>query len=193
MSTKQSAKPAEQVNADVPQSESPKKSAPLALPAPPAEKDARILDVNEGNVIKLDELGPMVINSDGVSLFYFSFDTSLAPKVRLAHTICGADRLPHFKLEGDVEDGTGSDRTLVGEEEESRADSEAASGRGRLGGSCNSGRRWRGVTWMSDHLQPATGLRSNEPAMIPVGDKPSSDRMIASIASAANLSERRVL
>lgn len=38
---------------------------PLALPAIPSEDEAKKLDVNSGNAVKLDQLGPMVVNSDG--------------------------------------------------------------------------------------------------------------------------------
>lgn len=38
---------------------------PLALPAIPTEEEAKKLDVNSGNAVKLDQLGPMVVNSDG--------------------------------------------------------------------------------------------------------------------------------
>ncbi len=38
----------------------------LALPPIPTEEERRILDVTEGNKVALDELGPMIINSDGV-------------------------------------------------------------------------------------------------------------------------------
>ena len=49
---------------------------PLAIENPPAQEQqqeteqevkVRTLDVGEGNVVKLDALGPMIINSDGVS------------------------------------------------------------------------------------------------------------------------------
>ncbi len=43
------------------------KHVPLALPPIPTEEERHILDVTEGNKVKLDELGPMIINSDGVS------------------------------------------------------------------------------------------------------------------------------
>jgi len=32
------------------------------------EEEVHVLDVGEGNVVKLDKLGPMIINSDGVSV-----------------------------------------------------------------------------------------------------------------------------
>lgn len=38
---------------------------PLALPAPPEEK-TRTLNVQEENTVTLDELGPLIVNSDGV-------------------------------------------------------------------------------------------------------------------------------
>ncbi|KAF1948648.1 hypothetical protein CC80DRAFT_356937, partial [Byssothecium circinans] len=38
---------------------------PLPLPAPPAEADAIQLDVGSGEGVKLDHLGPMVVNRDG--------------------------------------------------------------------------------------------------------------------------------
>lgn len=41
---------------------------PLALPAAPTEEEAQKLDVNANgnpNVVKLDHLGPMVVNTDG--------------------------------------------------------------------------------------------------------------------------------
>ncbi|KAJ9103030.1 hypothetical protein QFC20_004839 [Naganishia adeliensis] len=37
---------------------------PLALPAPPEEK-TRTLNVQEENTVTLDELGPLIVNSDG--------------------------------------------------------------------------------------------------------------------------------
>jgi hypothetical protein len=36
------------------------------------EDEVHTMDVGEGNVVKLDKLGPMIINSDGVG--YFSFN-----------------------------------------------------------------------------------------------------------------------
>jgi len=57
--------------------------APLAITDKPAnpqaedgkeeEEEVHVLDVGEGNVVKLDKLGPMIINSDGVSI------TSMVP------------------------------------------------------------------------------------------------------------------
>jgi hypothetical protein len=38
----------------------------LALPPIPTAEERHILDVTEGNKVKLDELGPMIINTDGV-------------------------------------------------------------------------------------------------------------------------------
>ncbi|KAF1344550.1 hypothetical protein BDV97DRAFT_372944 [Delphinella strobiligena] len=38
---------------------------PLGLPAIPTEEEAKKLDVNSGNSVKLDQLGPMVVNTDG--------------------------------------------------------------------------------------------------------------------------------
>ncbi|KAI5451887.1 hypothetical protein NCC49_001189 [Naganishia albida] len=37
---------------------------PLALPPPPEEK-TRTLNVQEGNSVAIDELGPLIVNSDG--------------------------------------------------------------------------------------------------------------------------------
>lgn len=39
--------------------------APLPLPEPPSGSDAQELDVSSGQAIKLDHLGPMVVNRDG--------------------------------------------------------------------------------------------------------------------------------
>lgn len=40
---------------------------PLALPPPPAESDAQKLDISSAaTTLKFDDLGPMVVNSDGV-------------------------------------------------------------------------------------------------------------------------------
>lgn len=40
--------------------------APLALPPPPAESDAQKLDISSAaTTLKFDDLGPMVVNSDG--------------------------------------------------------------------------------------------------------------------------------
>jgi hypothetical protein len=33
----------------------------------PSEPETKVLDLGEGNIVKLDNLGPMIINSDGVS------------------------------------------------------------------------------------------------------------------------------
>lgn len=45
---------------------------PLALPAPPSAQEeqgkTRTLNVQEENSVALDELGPLIVNSDGVSL-----------------------------------------------------------------------------------------------------------------------------
>lgn len=38
---------------------------PLPLPEPPADTKAVELDVSTGNAVKLDHLGPMVVNRDG--------------------------------------------------------------------------------------------------------------------------------
>lgn len=38
---------------------------PLSLPEPPADSKAIELDVSTGNAVKLDHLGPMVVNRDG--------------------------------------------------------------------------------------------------------------------------------
>jgi hypothetical protein len=43
-------------------------ATPLALPAPPEEK-TRTLNVQEENTVTLDELGPLIVNSDGVRPF----------------------------------------------------------------------------------------------------------------------------
>ena len=50
------------------------KSQPLAIESgkanegkQPGDGEVKTLDVGEGNVVKLDHLGPMIINSDGVS------------------------------------------------------------------------------------------------------------------------------
>ncbi|KAJ9106008.1 hypothetical protein QFC19_003344 [Naganishia cerealis] len=42
-------------------------TGPLALPAPPSEDDnkTRTLNVQEENKVALDELGPLIVNSDG--------------------------------------------------------------------------------------------------------------------------------
>ena len=44
---------------------------PLALPAPPSAQEeqgkTRTLNVQEENSVALDELGPLIVNSDGVS------------------------------------------------------------------------------------------------------------------------------
>lgn len=46
------------------------------------EEQVQTLDVGGGNVVKLDKLGPMIINSDGVS------DTDLVgPEVRMSRGI----------------------------------------------------------------------------------------------------------
>lgn len=49
--------------------ESEPSSTPLALPAPSDVTDAQRFDLNAGQMaaLKLDNLGPMVVNSDGVS------------------------------------------------------------------------------------------------------------------------------
>lgn len=38
---------------------------PLPLPEPPTDSKAVELDVSTGNAVKLDHLGPMVVNRDG--------------------------------------------------------------------------------------------------------------------------------
>jgi guanyl-specific ribonuclease Sa len=38
---------------------------PLPLPEPPKETDTQQLDVSSGQGLKLDKLGPMVVNRDG--------------------------------------------------------------------------------------------------------------------------------
>lgn len=38
---------------------------PLPLPAPPAKSDVKELDVSSGQGVKLDHLGPMIVNRDG--------------------------------------------------------------------------------------------------------------------------------
>jgi hypothetical protein len=38
---------------------------PLSLPEPPAASEAIKLDVSTGSAVKLDHLGPMVVNRDG--------------------------------------------------------------------------------------------------------------------------------
>ena len=45
------------------------KRQPLAIEYnnPNTEEEVQTLDLGEGNVIKLDKLGPMIINNDGVS------------------------------------------------------------------------------------------------------------------------------
>ncbi|KAK7185858.1 hypothetical protein DPSP01_004236 [Paraphaeosphaeria sporulosa] len=40
-------------------------SQPLPLPEPPADSKAVELDVSTGTAVKLDHLGPMVVNRDG--------------------------------------------------------------------------------------------------------------------------------
>ncbi|KAF2281385.1 uncharacterized protein EI97DRAFT_429432 [Westerdykella ornata] len=40
-------------------------SQPLPLPEPPKDTDATTLDVSTGQSVKLDKLGPMVVNRDG--------------------------------------------------------------------------------------------------------------------------------
>lgn len=41
---------------------------PLALPAPASSDTSIHIDVNESSKMKLDALGPLVVNSDGVCL-----------------------------------------------------------------------------------------------------------------------------
>ena len=42
---------------------------PLSLPPPPdADSDVKKVDATAGESIKFDELGPLVVNSDGVSI-----------------------------------------------------------------------------------------------------------------------------
>lgn len=58
-----------------PQAEDPAAAQPLALPAPPAEEQqqrTRTLNVQEENTVTLDELGPLIVNSDGVSSSFLS-------------------------------------------------------------------------------------------------------------------------
>jgi hypothetical protein len=47
------------------QSDSETPNQPLPLPEPPAESSAPTLDVSTGEGVKLDHLGPMVVNRDG--------------------------------------------------------------------------------------------------------------------------------
>ena len=41
--------------------------APKTSPEPAQAEDVQTLDVGGGDVVKLDRLGPMIINTDGVS------------------------------------------------------------------------------------------------------------------------------
>ena len=46
--------------------------AEIPTAAEQPEEEVHVLDVGEGNVVKLDKLGPMIINSDGVSGVWLS-------------------------------------------------------------------------------------------------------------------------
>ncbi|KAF2197119.1 hypothetical protein GQ43DRAFT_444513 [Delitschia confertaspora ATCC 74209] len=45
--------------------QNPGSSQPLPLPEPPKDTNAATLDVSSGQGVKLDHLGPMVVNRDG--------------------------------------------------------------------------------------------------------------------------------
>jgi len=49
--------------------------APQALPAPSASSETQKLDVNSGQTIKLDSLGPIVVNADGSMRRISNWDT----------------------------------------------------------------------------------------------------------------------
>lgn len=65
------------MNPDVPEldaSDVADKSPPLAIEFQPSEvetnqepEEVQKLDLGQGNVVKLDSLGPMIVNTDGVS------------------------------------------------------------------------------------------------------------------------------
>jgi hypothetical protein len=75
---------------DEPEQETPRTrtpdDAPIAVPAalaieapkhnsapePSSDEGVQTLDVGGGDVVKLDKLGPMIINTDGVSVFVYT-------------------------------------------------------------------------------------------------------------------------
>lgn len=64
MATEQSSNAASTAHDDTAETEQ-KNGQPLSLPEPPSDSKAIELDVSSGNAVKLDHLGPMVVNRDG--------------------------------------------------------------------------------------------------------------------------------
>jgi hypothetical protein len=117
---------------DTAQPEPQTEPVPLALPAPPSEEQqrTRTLNVQEENKVQLDELGPLIVNSDGVSLF--------SPILSSCAVADGffADAVKDIELEVFVADGAGTDGTVDREAEECAAvgQVEGRAGGGRDGG-----------------------------------------------------------
>lgn len=64
MATEQSSNAASTAHDDTAETEQ-TNGQPLSLPEPPSDSKAIELDVSSGNAVKLDHLGPMVVNRDG--------------------------------------------------------------------------------------------------------------------------------
>lgn len=105
---------------------------PLALPAPPEER-TRTLNVQEGNSVTIDELGPLIVNSDGVRSSLGAFSTLLISSLFFS------DSVKDSELEGPLEAGTGPDGPVDRQEAECAASGQvegsAAGSRGRSPGS----------------------------------------------------------
>lgn len=72
------------------------------------DEKLQTMDLGEDNVIKLDSLGPMIINSDGVSA---------PPSIRVVRfLILCSDTLPHPKLVRVDRYGTRKDGAVISEE-----------------------------------------------------------------------------
>lgn len=65
MTTENKSTSAQPASENATNEEQPSGQQPLPLPEPPADSKAVELDVSTGNAVKLDHLGPMVVNRDG--------------------------------------------------------------------------------------------------------------------------------
>jgi hypothetical protein len=65
MTTENKSSAAQPASENATNEEQPSSQQPLPLPEPPADSKAVELDVSTGNAVKLDHLGPMVVNRDG--------------------------------------------------------------------------------------------------------------------------------